>query len=174
MHSRINYKLVKIWAGVGGDQSVILALLVGSILCIFFLLPFLMIYSRTRSSETKWRTVRKYSAGSFLESSRYCKITLYLLFYIRIVVLGPGLESVTSAQCLRRKSCYRFLSPLKICCSWPGLNPQTFGPVASMITSRLSRMTWVNLMLIHVIDWNITPFDLTNAKLFLGVCVMHT
>jgi hypothetical protein len=34
---------------------------------------------------------------------------------------------------LQRKLCYGFLSSLKIHCPRPGLNPQTWGPVASTL-----------------------------------------
>jgi hypothetical protein len=40
-----------------------------------------------------------------------------------------------------KKSYYRFLSPLKIHCFWPGLNSQTLGPVASTITITPLRTT---------------------------------
>jgi hypothetical protein len=42
---------------------------------------------------------------------------------------------------LRRKSCCRFLSPLKVLRPRPGLNPRTLCPMASTITSRLPRPT---------------------------------
>jgi hypothetical protein len=35
----------------------------------------------------------------------------------------------------------RFLSPLKIYRPRPGLNPRTFGPIASTVTTRSSRVT---------------------------------
>jgi hypothetical protein len=44
--------------------------------------------------------------------------------------MGP-----TALLPLRRKLCYRFLSPLKIHRPRPGLNPQTLGPVASTLTT---------------------------------------
>jgi hypothetical protein len=40
---------------------------------------------------------------------------------------------------VRRKSCYRFLSPVKIYRSRPGFNPRTLGPMASTITITSSR-----------------------------------
>jgi hypothetical protein len=43
---------------------------------------------------------------------------------------------------LRRKVCCGFLSPLKVYCSLPGLNPLTLGPVASTATTRPPRVTW--------------------------------
>jgi hypothetical protein len=46
---------------------------------------------------------------------------------------------------LRRKSCYRFLSPLNIHRSRPGLNPRNLGPIASTITTRPPRTTGLSL-----------------------------
>jgi hypothetical protein len=42
---------------------------------------------------------------------------------------------------LQRKSCHRFLLPLKIHCSQLGLNPRTLGTMASTIAIILKRMT---------------------------------
>jgi hypothetical protein len=42
----------------------------------------------------------------------------------------------------RRKSCYGFLSLLKIHRPWPSFNPRTLGPIASTITTRPPRTTW--------------------------------
>jgi hypothetical protein len=42
---------------------------------------------------------------------------------------------------LRRKSCFGFLSPLKICYPHPGLNPRSLVPVDSTITTRPPRTT---------------------------------
>jgi hypothetical protein len=45
--------------------------------------------------------------------------------------MGP-----TALLSFRRKSCYGFLSPLKIHRHRPGLNPRTFGPMATTMTTR--------------------------------------
>jgi hypothetical protein len=42
---------------------------------------------------------------------------------------------------LRSKSCYGFLSPLKMRRPRPGLNPQILGVLVSTITTRPPRMT---------------------------------
>jgi hypothetical protein len=41
----------------------------------------------------------------------------------------------------RRKSCYRFLTPLKIHWLLPGLNPRTLGPMANTLTITPPRTT---------------------------------
>jgi hypothetical protein len=47
---------------------------------------------------------------------------------------------------LRRNSCCRFLPPLKIHRPRQGLNPRTFGPIASTKTTRPPRTTHVALL----------------------------
>jgi hypothetical protein len=50
--------------------------------------------------------------------------------------MGP-----TALFLLQRKSCYGFLSPLKIHRPRPGINPRTLGPMASTITTRPPTVT---------------------------------
>jgi hypothetical protein len=48
---------------------------------------------------------------------------------------------LTALLPLRRKLGYGFLLPLKIHCPWPALNLRALGPMANMLSTRLSRMT---------------------------------
>jgi hypothetical protein len=50
--------------------------------------------------------------------------------------MGP-----TALLLLRRKSCYGFLSPLKIHRPWPGLIRRTLGPMASTLITKPPRAT---------------------------------
>jgi hypothetical protein len=58
----------------------------------------------------------------------------------------------TGFACSWRKSCYGFLSPLKIICPQLGVNPQSLGPMASTITTRPPRWTLKSLCFKHM-EW---------------------
>jgi hypothetical protein len=82
--------------------------------------------------------------------------------------MGP-----TSLLPLRRKSCYGFLSPLKIHRPRPGLNPRTLAPVVSTLTTRPPRA--FTLLLKHELSVSIATrlrdrrlgFDFRNGQRFL-------
>jgi hypothetical protein len=64
--------------------------------------------------------------------------------------MGP-----TALLLLRRKSCYGFLSPLKIDCPQLSLNPKTLGPLASTITTRPPRLTGKRITMdVKEIGWD--------------------
>jgi hypothetical protein len=74
----------------------------------------------------KWELNFALSISTYLKWSLACR---------KILHEADGFTS------LRRKSCYRFLSPLKIYCSGPSFKPRTFGPMASTITITRPRTT---------------------------------
>jgi hypothetical protein len=52
---------------------------------------------------------------------------------------------LTALLPLQKKSCYRFLLPLKIHPPWLHLNPRILGPMASMLITRPPRATTTKL-----------------------------
>jgi hypothetical protein len=122
--------------------------------CNYFLIDYASNHSRIIQQSTLFRLQQRHVVAKRGETGRemvaeFC-VLVSLSYLMWSLICSKNLRhGATSLRLLRRKSCYSFLSPLKIHRSRPGLNPRTLGPMTSTITIIPPRTTVSKLLSGH-------------------------
>jgi hypothetical protein len=90
-------------------------------------------YSQGKTPELSTRALWQSYQQSYLVAIQEELTKEIINFSLQSISYNMGLTALLS---LWRKACCGFLSPFKIHCLWPDLNPQTLGQMASMLTTR--------------------------------------